>query len=556
MLRRMVPQDLLFPISSKLIKVALTFCIAIIAALVPSGATFASEETDRDALVALYQATGGDNWYRNENWLTDEPLDTWYGVTTDNGGRVIFIYLVENGLRGTIPPSLGGLKELEWLNLSDNRLTGSIPTELGNLFNLESLYLGSNLLSGTIPSELGGLANLKQLILSDNQLTGPIPAELGKLISLEGLSLWGNELSGSIPGKLTNLTNLEYVNLGLGNQFSGCIPRSWQSIERNDLEELGLPFCVAPMPILSVSEREVLVALYHATDGTNWLRSDNWLTDAPVSTWYGVTTDDGGRILDLSLPKNGLRGTIPSELGSLTYLVWMDLSENSLRGMIPSELGNLTSLVDLYLFSNQLYGEIPPELGKLTNLKALALSNNQLIGTIPSELGKLTNLELLGLSLNQLNGVIPTELGKLVYLEGLFLYGNELKGVIPSELGNLARLEGLYLSGNQLSGCLPETWRSVEDNDLEDLALSFCVASATTDSANTVPLTSVQIFEKVSPAIAFVETPTSTGSGVLVDGGYLVTNAHVVWPFNEARVVIPGRIRVRPGAGGRLGQLG
>ena len=52
-------------------------------------------------------------------------------------------------------------------------------------------------------------------------------------------------------------------------------------------------------------------------------------------------------------------------------------------------------------------------------------------------------------------------------------------------------------------------------------------------------LTSAQIYSKVSPAIAFIQTETGSGSGVLIEGGYLVTNAHVVWPFDAARVVFP-----------------
>ena len=36
---------------------------------------------DRQALVAFYNATDGANWRNNENWLSDEPLDAWYGVT-------------------------------------------------------------------------------------------------------------------------------------------------------------------------------------------------------------------------------------------------------------------------------------------------------------------------------------------------------------------------------------------------------------------------------------------------------------------------------------------
>ena len=52
-------------------------------------------------------------------------------------------------------------------------------------------------------------------------------------------------------------------------------------------------------------------------------------------------------------------------------------------------------------------------------------------------------------------------------------------------------------------------------------------------------LTSSQIFEMVSPSVAFLETPTGTGSGVLIGDGYIVTNYHVVWPYEKVRVVFP-----------------
>ena len=38
-------------------------------------------------------------------------------------------------------------------------------------------------------------------------------------------------------------------------------------------------------------DREILVALYNATDGPNWGSADNWLTDAPLGSWYGVDVD-------------------------------------------------------------------------------------------------------------------------------------------------------------------------------------------------------------------------------------------------------------------------
>jgi hypothetical protein len=52
-------------------------------------------------------------------------------------------------------------------------------------------------------------------------------------------------------------------------------------------------------------------------------------------------------------------------------------------------------------------------------------------------------------------------------------------------------------------------------------------------------LSPAEVFEKVAPSVAFVEVNDAAGSGFLVDGGYLITNAHVVWPYDKARVVFP-----------------
>jgi hypothetical protein len=52
-----------------------------------------------------------------------------------------------------------------------------------------------------------------------------------------------------------------------------------------------------------------------------------------------------------------------------------------------------------------------------------------------------------------------------------------------------------------------------------------------------VALRPEQVFSLVSPAIAFVDTPLGTGSGMLVDREWLITNAHVVWPFDAVRIV-------------------
>lgn len=55
---------------------------------------------DRDALIALYNATGGASWMRNTNWNTDSDLSLWHGVGVNDQGRVVELSLRSNNLRG------------------------------------------------------------------------------------------------------------------------------------------------------------------------------------------------------------------------------------------------------------------------------------------------------------------------------------------------------------------------------------------------------------------------------------------------------------------------
>ena len=58
---------------------------------------------DVDALTALYQATDGDNWKSNTNWLSDQPISTWHGVSVNDAGRVEALHLTDNQLVGHFP---------------------------------------------------------------------------------------------------------------------------------------------------------------------------------------------------------------------------------------------------------------------------------------------------------------------------------------------------------------------------------------------------------------------------------------------------------------------
>ena len=283
-------------------------------------------------LAALYEATGGDHWTDNTNWLSVAPLNEWYGVTTDDEGRVTSLDLGGNQLTGTIPEVLIQLEKLEFLDLSDNQLTGVIPEALGQLNNLQALYL------------------------SGNQATYPPPSGLTK-----------------------------------------CIPSALQAVPNNDFNNLEIAFC------LERSEAVVWFALYEATGGDHWTDNTNWLSVAPLNKWYGVTTDDEGRGIELNLTGNQLTGPIPEALGQLNNLQALYLTGNQLTGVIPEVLGQLNNLRYLYLNHNQLTGPIPEALGQLNNLQALYLTDNQLTGCIPLALRTVPNDDLddLGLAFCQ-----------------------------------------------------------------------------------------------------------------------------------------------------------
>ena len=247
-------------------------------------------------LAALYEATGGDHWTDNTNWLSVAPLNEWYGVTTDDEGRVTSLDLGGNQLTGTIPEVLIQLEKLEFLDLSDNQLTGVIPEALGQLNNLQALYL------------------------SGNQATYPPPSGLTK-----------------------------------------CIPSALQAVPNNDFNNLEIAFC------LERSEAVVWFALYEATGGDHWTDNTNWLSVAPLNKWYGVTTDDEGRVIELNLTGNQLTGVIPEALGQLNNLRYLLLNHNQLTGPIPEALGQLNNLQALYLTDNQLTGCIPLALRTVPN---------------------------------------------------------------------------------------------------------------------------------------------------------------------------------------------
>ncbi|EDN70504.1 conserved hypothetical protein [Beggiatoa sp. PS] len=319
------------------------------------------------------------------------------------------------------------------------------------------LDLSCNYLIDSIPPEIGDLTQLYWLDLSGNQLSGDIPSSLSNLLLLldrvdyNYTDLAFNCLTAS-DAELIDFINI--ADPDWAETQTAC-----EAITATETD------CTAVTEIPQM-ECEALVALYTSTDGPNWEDSanNNWnMTNTPCN-WKGVTCE-AGHVTSVDRKYDSgcnyeehnynLNGSIPSKIGNLNQLVHLDLACNHLTGSIPPEIGNLTQLTELILAFNQLSGSIPPEIGNLIQLTELNLGNNPLNGLIPPEIGNLTQLESLNLYENLLSGSIPPEIGNLTQLTRLYLADNSLSGSIPQEIGNLTQLNLLSLMFNQLSGSIP-----------------------------------------------------------------------------------------------------
>merc|ERR1719345_521993 len=207
------------------------------------------------ALEALYVATDGAQWSKNDGWdIGTDPCGPsataapWAGIEC-SGNQVIAVLLILFGLQGHLPTELGLLTNAQYFDFTSNFMSGTVPTQVGNLraysfdarnaeflsgtiptelcevTNINRLQWGNTRVSGTLPTEMGKLQNMQfDVTLAGTQLSGTLPTQLGLWTNLEeGLNLHGAALSGAIPTELGTLKKLSGLDIG-GNQFSGTLP--------------------------------------------------------------------------------------------------------------------------------------------------------------------------------------------------------------------------------------------------------------------------------------------------------------------------------------------
>ena len=410
-----------------------------------SALTSEAANSDSVALVALYNATNGPSWRNKTNWLSNQPLGEWAGVSTENVGPVYELRLERNRLSGEIPAELGNLANLRYLELNQNRLSGEIPSELGNLANLRYLELDQNRLSGEIPSELGNLTHLERLVLSDNQLTGTIPKELGNLTNLTHLELDDNQLSTLPDGLFAGLSSLAVLRLD-GNSVDPLpLAVSLEQVGADQVQAvapIGAPFeIVLPIsvtngrlsggattltiPAGSVESAPLTVV---RTPGTTAA------VTADIGTLPGLPTDHAGYALAKASDR-------PLEVLSSTVGTVGDRGdqqpEQPQQPEAPGgEGGTPTTLCDRTPQVRDAIVAAVPRVSDCNDVTQTHLASG------------ITSLFLNGQSITTLKADDFAGLTRLVELR---LYDNQLS-TLPADLfDGLSSLTTLYLNGNQLS---------------------------------------------------------------------------------------------------------
>lgn len=362
-----------------------------------------ANESDSTALVAIYDATQGQNWNNSANWK-NAPLVMWEGVFLDGSGRVTMLDLTDKNMQGGLPPAIGDLDALEWLSIWNNENLSYLPGEfyglpnlhyldmnnvgveqlspaIGLLSSLDTLWIGSNSLSDGLPAELFDLTNLQVLEMANTQLS-EIPEGVTTLTNLRALWLNNNQnMAGVIPANIGDLTNLEYLNLNASGALTGEIPSS----------------------IANMSNLEYL--------------------------YVNNTNFTGGY----------------QHIGALTNLrVLYVINAPAIATDLPDSYSNLVNLEN-FVFGVGNYAPFPPEVLSMTNLKVLQAPEAGLT-EIPVELGTFDSLYYINFRNNSITGAFPVELNQ--QFQFVYIQENEIDDISALEQDSL--LTSIIARGNNL----------------------------------------------------------------------------------------------------------
>ncbi|WP_299247689.1 hypothetical protein [uncultured Aquimarina sp.] len=369
-------------------------------------------DRDRQALVDLYNNTGGTFWTRNTNWLSG-PIETWDGVTVTNC-RVTGLKLSNNNLNGPIPASFSNLTALKRLNIGKNNVSGIL--DISTMPDLLDIIAHNNNLTDIIFG-INPLLQRVYIYQTPSFIAGKI-IDISAMRQLTDFRVQGIGLSDLIISGTYN--NLLYLIIP-DNQISGTLD-------------------ISNMPNL----RQCNVRDNQFTDfnfGTNPELSRLYFYNNPVTP--GRTMDISGmrKLLDFRVQGLNLGRLIVS--GTYNEMLYFLIQENQISGTL--DISNMPNLRQCNARDNQFTNF---NFGSNPELRRLYFYNNPLTPGLTMDISgmrKLLDFRVQGLGLSQLT--MSGTYDEMLYF---IIADNQIEGTL--DISNMPNIRSCNARDNLFDG--------------------------------------------------------------------------------------------------------